>query len=77
MKWKIKEKVEPEFGDERIVEKFLILPKRIGDEIRWLEIVKIYQVYTSKIVRDEDEIGWDDKKVYYWSDVKFIDNEEN
>lgn len=65
MKWKIKESKLPEFGDERIVEKFLILPKRIGDEIRWLEIVKIYQVYTSKIVRDEDEIGWDDKKVYY------------
>lgn len=77
MKWQIKQKIEPKFGDERIVEKFLILPKRIGDEIRWLEIVKIYQVYTSKIVRDEDEIGWDDKKVYYWSDVKFIDNEEN
>ena len=77
MKWKIKETKRPEFGDERIVEKLLILPKRIGDEIRWLEIVKIYQVYTLKIVKDEDEFGWDDKKVYYWSDVKFIDNEEN
>lgn len=76
MKWQIKQKVEPEFGDERIVEKFLILPKRIGDEIRWLEIVKIYQVYTSKIVRDEDEFDWDDKKVYYWEDVKFIDEEK-
>ena len=76
MKWKIKETKRPEFGDERIVEKLLILPKRIGDEIRWLEIVKIYQVYTSKIVRDEDEFGWDDKKVYYWEDVKFIDEEK-
>ena len=76
MKWKIKESKLPEFGDERIVEKFLILPKRISDEIRWLEIVKIYQVYTSKIVRDEDEFGWDYKKVYYWEDVKFIDEEK-
>lgn len=76
MKWKIKETKRPEFGDERIVEKLLILPKRIGDEIRWLEIVKIYQVYTSKIVRDEDEFGWDYKKVYYWEDVKFIDEEK-
>ena len=76
MKWKIKETKRPEFGDERIVEKLLTLPKRIGDEIRWLEIVKIYQVYTSKIVRDEDEFGWDYKKVYYWEDVKFIDEEK-
>lgn len=77
MKWQIKQKIEPKFGDERIVEKFLILPKRIGDEIRWLEIVKIHQVYTSKIVKDVDEFGWGNKKVYYWSDIKFIDNEEN
>jgi len=77
MKWQIKQKTEPKFGDERILEKFLIFPKRINDEIRWLEIVKIHQVYTLKIVKDEDEFGWENKKVYYWADVKFIDNEEN
>ena len=77
MRWQIKQKIEPKFGDERIVEKFLIFPKRINDEIRWLEIVKIHQVYISKMVKDEDEFGWDCKKVYYWKDTQFIDNEEN
>lgn len=77
MKWQIKQKIEPKFGDERIVEKFLIFPKRINDEIRWLEIVKIHQVYILKMVKDEDEFGWDRKKVYYWKDTQFIDNEEN
>jgi hypothetical protein len=31
-------------GDERIIEKFLFLPFKIGNEMRWLENVKIRQV---------------------------------
>ena len=75
MRYKIKKTKNPKFGDERIVEKFLILPKRIDDEIRWLEIVKIHQVYTSKTIRIASDLGWDTATIYYWEDVKFIDEE--
>jgi hypothetical protein len=32
MRWKLND--EPETGDQRIVEKFLFLPTRIGNEVR-------------------------------------------
>ena len=37
----IKHKQKQEKGDEKTLRKFLFLPKRIGDETRWLEFVKI------------------------------------
>ena len=40
MKWKTKLYSE---GDERIITRFLFLPKRIGEDVRWLEWVKIKQ----------------------------------
>ena len=40
MRWKTK-LYSP--GDERIVTKFLFLPKRIGEDTRWLEWAKIRQ----------------------------------
>jgi len=36
---------EPELGDKRIYEKFLLLPLRIGDQTRWLEFTCIEQEY--------------------------------
>jgi len=40
MKWKTKLYSS---GDERVVTKFLFLPKRIGEDTRWLEWAKIRQ----------------------------------
>jgi hypothetical protein len=31
-------------GDERIVNRFLLIPKRIGNEIRWFERVSFKQI---------------------------------
>ena len=46
MRWNKKVKVEPNFLDKRIIEKFLLFPVRINEEYRWLEKAKIEQVYT-------------------------------
>lgn len=34
----------PREGDMRTITRFLFLPKHIGNEVRWLEVVKIKQV---------------------------------
>lgn len=41
MRWY--KKKEPEAGDYRTIETFLLLPREIGDEGRWLEKAKIVQ----------------------------------
>jgi len=38
-------KQHPEIGATRYIDKFLILPRRIGYESRWLEHVVIYQTF--------------------------------
>jgi hypothetical protein len=47
-------------GDVRQIQVFLWLPRRIGDETRWLERVWIRQVFEAG--------GWDT----YWRDVCFL-----
>jgi len=42
---KLNVKPHPAVGDERIVEKFLLLPYYLAGERRWLEWVKILEVY--------------------------------
>jgi hypothetical protein len=42
MKWN---KNAPTLFDERVIEKFLLLPKELQGEVRWLEKVKIKQFY--------------------------------
>jgi len=37
MKWTNRKKQRPKEGDCRTVRRFLLLPKKIGDEWRWLE----------------------------------------
>jgi len=48
-------------GNTRVVKKFLLLPKSISEETRWLEIVKIKQTF----------------KCYYdgcfWEDTEWLD----
>lgn len=48
MRWKVRSKEEPELGETRLIRKFLLFPKRINDEWRWLERALIYQKYISR-----------------------------
>lgn len=38
-------RVDPKGGDTREQEKFLLLPKRIWNEVRWLEVARWREVY--------------------------------
>lgn len=51
MKWRTK---KSKFGNERIREKFLWLPKSIDNEVRWLEKAKFKEVYK----RQDIGYGW-------------------
>ena len=62
MKWKAKRKLCN--GDERIKSKFLIFPKEIGKEVRWLERVKYLEKYT----RNYQYGG------YEWVGIKWLNN---
>jgi len=74
MKWTSDFNLNKEFWEadlkERVIEKFLWFPKRIGTEWRWLEKCKIRQ----KLEHEEagasiDGSAWDES--YTWSDVKW------
>lgn len=56
-------KPRPKINSIRILEKFAWLPIEIGNEIRWLEKVRIEQIYLRKV--DRVFIGC-------WSNVKFL-----
>lgn len=45
MRWKKKFKEYPKDGDVRIITKFLLFPRYVDGEYRWLEVVKIEQFY--------------------------------
>lgn len=62
MKFKIK---IPVHEDVRIIKRFLLFPRCIKDEIRWLCIARIQQRYEGFNYADDG-----------WHDEKFIDNEE-
>jgi hypothetical protein len=61
MKWKSKCK---RIGDTRVVKRFLLFPRHINEEARWLETVLITQV-----VRDVPSGGYDNN--LEWCDVRF------
>jgi len=61
MRWKEKPYEEP--PERRIIKKFLFLPKKIGDETRWLEWATILQ--TSFIDPSH--------QFYTWLDAEWID----
>ena len=62
MRYKFSENILPKVGDERVVEKFLLFPKVINEELRWLETVKILQKY---------DYGGEDCG---WEDIRFVDD---
>lgn len=59
----------PKEGDTRIKTKFLILPKIINHERRWLEIASYkQQVSIVKILYDASSVEY----VYGWKDIEWI-----
>ncbi len=61
----------------RVKEKFLILPLIIDNELRWLEKVKIIQVYTKKTKLhecDPNDIGAGTYDIFYkWVNTAWYD----
>lgn len=43
MRWKNKTNTPPKIGDTRVVRKFLLFPKSLSGETRWLEKANIIQ----------------------------------
>jgi hypothetical protein len=66
MRWKTPKKTLPNYGDKREVTKFLLFPKCMGEEWRWLEKATWTQQY--QIFHYEDyRLGrWVDMNSEYW-----------
>lgn len=78
MKWRKKEKVykTPNDLETRTIERFLFFPKCINDEYRWLEKVKIKQIYHELEIHQYRDIFGGiafTSTGGYWSDVEFVD----
>lgn len=60
----LKNRKIPKQGEVREVKRFLFIPKRIGNEVRWLEFVVIKQSYVSFMTAYDlggvVEFGWKD-----------------
>lgn len=69
MRWKVRFST-CQLGDVRTVRRFLIIPKRLGDEWRWLEFAFIEQKF---------EKAFDAECEYYkdkWAGKRFVDKED-
>ena len=76
MRWQtVDNKSSPALGEKRVIKKFLICPRQIGTEVRWLETAWIEQKYTSASYTDYDP----DLNDFYtyerdiWEDISFIE----
>ena len=49
---------EPKKGSERVIRKFLLFPRCIRGEIRWLETTSIHQRYTNNTSYSEYGCSW-------------------
>lgn len=65
MRWKNSIK-----SDIKIIRRFLLFPRCIGNECRWFEFVKIEQVYTD-IDPHENHNKYENE---YWFDYRWINN---
>lgn len=63
MRWVLR---KIEVGDTRIIRRFLLLPRKIDGEIRWLEVVRIKQVRRKSYEFFIPDITW--------HDVEFVNN---
>jgi len=69
MKWKARKSAR--VGERRVRSAFLLLPKRIGDETRWLEFSKWEE---ENLLVPHPDLGWlcPEEK---WIPKKWIDDE--
>ncbi len=64
MRFNVGKKIIPKVGDQRKIKKFLLFPRKIKDEIVWLENVIANQVYAIQYDGFDgfeyvDTIGWE------------------
>ena len=64
MRFQVEPYTYPKAGDMRIITRFLFLPKRIRNEVRWLETVKIKQVAEC----------YQGCSIVFWNDVQWEDD---
>lgn len=57
--------VRPQPDDQRVLEKYLFFPKYIRGECRWLERVRIRQIYTN--------VGCQYSWQHHWLDINFVE----
>lgn len=55
----------PERDAKRVITRFLFIPRKIGNEIRWLEVTKIEQTWTCYKQHKY-------MKVPIWYDIRFL-----
>lgn len=67
MKWKL---LEPSGGERRIIRRFLILPRYIDGECRWLEYAIILQEYI--LIRVDEQTY----SKGCWKDLQFLTRRE-
>ena len=70
MRWKTyDEEMKKKYDNRetREVTKYLLFPKSIDGETRWLETATIFQC----VAKRPDYLGKDDDYVYVWRDVRF------
>ena len=60
MKWKSNKELS--IGDIRTKTKFLLFPRNINDEVRWLEKASYKQKYRIFYNREYQWYGWEDKE---------------
>jgi hypothetical protein len=67
MRWSYKEKPSRKEGTTRIITRFLLFPRQINQQWRWLEIAKIEQTYHNAYFTDNCDLisSW-------WEDTHWI-----
>lgn len=72
MKFKV-DRLKDQLGEQRIITKFLLFPKSIGNDIRWLEKATILQEVMPIDVGGSMEWG---NYRHRWVDVSFLPDQE-
>lgn len=72
MKIKLKNKINNQYkiGEIREVEKYLFFPKKINNELRWLEKAIYKQIYTESTYSKEGI----EKHFNHWLDLEWVNN---
>lgn len=68
MRWNKPVYQSPRVGDTRIVKRFLLFPKTLNEETRWLEWAEIMQGFSCFY-------SWDEH-TFYWEDLDWLSNIE-